>query len=46
MEQRDIVFIENLIVELNDLIFHTKALHYENLPKKLNNPLLEAKTYW
>ena len=24
----------------------TKNLYYENLAKKLNNPLLQAKTYW
>ena len=46
MEERDFVFIENLIIELNDLIFHTKALYYENLANKLNKPLLQAKTYW
>ena len=32
--------------ELNDLISYTKDLYYENLAKKLNNPLLQAKTYW
>ena len=40
------MFIETLIAELNDLISHTKDLHCENLAKKLNNPLLQAKTYW
>ena len=39
-------FLENLITELNGLIFSTKASYYENLGKKLNNPLLKAKTYW
>ena len=31
---------------MNDLISQTKTLYYENLAKKLNNPLLQAKTYW
>ena len=34
------------ILELNDLISPTKTLYYENLAKKLNNPLLQTKTYW
>ena len=42
----DFVYLENLIIELNELISSTKALYYENLAKKLNNPLLQAKTYW
>ena len=44
--ESDLVFIETLIDEFNDLIFYTKDLYYENLAKKLNNPLLQAKTYW
>ena len=28
------------------MIDTTKTLYYENLAKKLNNPLLQAKTYW
>ena len=40
------VYLENLIIELNELISSTKVLYYENLAKKLNNPLLQAKTYW
>ena len=42
----DFVYLENLIIELNELIFSTKALYYENLAKKLNNSLLQAKPYW
>ena len=42
----DFVYLENLIIELNELISSTKALGYGNLAKKLNNPLLQAKTYW
>ena len=44
--ESDFVLLETLITELNELIATTKALHYENLGKKLNNPLLQAKTYW
>ena len=39
------MFIETLITEINDLIISTKDLHYKNLVKRLNNPLLHAKTY-
>ena len=42
----DFRLLENVVNELNDLISSTKALHYDNLAKKLNNPLLQTKTYW
>ena len=38
----DLVFTESLTAELNDLISYKKILHYENLAKNLNNPLLLA----
>ena len=44
--ESDFLYLESLITEINDLISHTKALYYEKLAKKLNNPLLQAKTYW
>ena len=44
--ESDFVLIERLATEINDLISHTKALYYEGLAIKLNNPLLQAKTYW
>ena len=44
--ESDFVFLENLIAEINELISSTENLYYENLAKKLNNPLLQAKTYW
>ena len=44
--ESDFVFIENLITEINDLITLTKELYYEKLAKKLNDPFLQAKTYW
>ena len=40
------MFNESLTAELNDIISYTRDLHYENLAKKLNNLLLQAKTYW
>ena len=43
--ESDFVYLENLIIELNELISSTKALYHENLAQKLNNPLLKAKTY-
>ena len=42
--ESDFGFLKALINELNELISST--LYYENLAKKLNNPLLQAKTYW
>ena len=42
---KDFVLLETLITELNELDSTTKAFYYENLGKKLNNPLLQAKTY-
>ena len=44
--ESDFVFLETLITEINELISSTKNLYYENLAKKLNNPLLQAKTYY
>ena len=42
----DFMIIETLITEINDLITSAKDLYYNNLANKLNNPLLQAKTYW
>ena len=44
--ESDFVFIESLVNEINELISNAKNLYYVNLAKKLNNPLLQAKTYW
>ena len=44
--ESDFILIEKLGNELSDLISQTKALYYENLARRLNNPLLQAKTYW
>ena len=44
--ESDFRLFENVVNELNELISSTKALYYENLAKKLNNPLLQTKTYW
>ena len=44
--ESDFVFLENLITKLDELISSIRALYYENLAKKLNNPLLQEKTYW
>ena len=44
--ESDFVFLETFITEINELISSTKNLYHENLVKKLNNPLLQAKTYW
>ena len=43
--ESEFVCLENFIIELNELISSTKALYYENLSKKLNNSLSQAKTY-
>ena len=44
--ESDYVFIESLVNEINDLVSNAENLCYDNLAKKLNNPLLLAKTYW
>ena len=44
--ESDFIFLQSFVNELNELISQTKALYYGNLAKKLNNPLLQAKTYW
>ena len=44
--ESDFVLLETLITEINKLISSTRNLYYENLVKKLNNPLLQAKTYY
>ena len=44
--ESDFMMIETLTTEINDLITSTKDLYYNNLAKRLNNPLLQAKTYW
>ena len=41
--ESDFMFLETIANELNQLISSTKALYYDNLAKKLNNPLLQAK---
>ena len=43
--ESDFVVLETSITELNELLCTTRVLYYENLGKKLNNPLLQAKTY-
>ena len=45
-KKSDLIVLENLITERNELISSTKTLCYENLGKKLNNPLLQVKSYW
>ena len=42
--ESDFVYLENLIIELNELISSTKALYYENLAKKLDNPFCRQKS--
>ena len=44
--ESDFILIERLGNELSDLISQAKALYHENLARKLNNPLLQANTYW
>ena len=44
--ESDFILIERLGNEFSDLISQAKALYYEHLARKLNNPLLQAKTYW
>ena len=41
--ESDFVFVESLVNEINDLVSNAKNLYYDNLAKKLNNPLLQEK---
>ena len=41
----DFVLLETFKTELNELIFSSKILYYENRRKKLNHPSSQAKTY-
>ena len=40
--ESDLMMIETLITEINDLITSTKDLHYNNLAKRLSNPIYKA----
>ena len=41
----DFIFLENLITELNKLISSTKASYYENLEKKIKQPIIASKNF-
>ena len=43
--ESDFLVLKITITELNELNKTTKNLYYQNLSKKLNNPLLKARTY-
>ena len=43
--ESDFTLLKTFITELNELISFTKNLYSENLEKKLNNPLLQTKTF-
>ena len=44
--ESEFMIIETLITEINELISATKDIYYNNLAKRLNNPLSQSKTYW
>ena len=44
--ESEFMMIQTLTTEINDLISATKDIYYNNLAKRLNNPLSQAKTYW
>ena len=41
--ETDFIFLENLITELNELIYSTKASYYENLLNKIKQPFIASK---
>ena len=43
--ENDFAFFESLVNKTDELISKLKNVYYVNLAKRLNNPLLEAKTY-
>ena len=40
------VFLENVICEVSDLIFHSKNVDYNQLAQKLNVPKTSSRSYW
>ena len=40
------MFLQALITEINELISSTSKVYLKSVFKKLNNPLLQVKTYW
>ena len=44
--ESEFMMIETLITEINDLTSATKDIYYNNLAKRSNNPLPQAKTCW
>ena len=43
---KNFIGLQNLAVEISELISIRKEEYYNNLPKKLNDPNTNAKTYW
>ena len=43
--ESNFLLLEILVTGLNELINTTEAMCYENLSKRLNNSLLQAKAY-
>ena len=43
--ESDFLVLKIIITDLNELNNTTKSLYYQNLSKKLNNPLSKARTY-
>ena len=41
--ESDFIFLENLITELNELVSSTKVSYYENLGKKIKQPIIASK---
>ena len=42
----DFLSLKNSIAELNKFVSTTKTSYYENLGKKLNDPTMQAESYW
>ena len=45
-QETDFCTPEESVRNLNDLILQTKTSYYENLRKKLNDPILQSERYW
>ena len=45
-QETDFYALEESVSNLNDLILQTKTSYYENLRKKLNDPILQSERYW
>ena len=45
-KSKQFIELQNLAIDISEMISIRKEEYYNHLPKKLNNPNTNAKTYW